>query len=147
MVQLHDPESSRQLIRDRLISKKWWVLLLPGDIPPFLSTLEERCYSGERNADFEIMMGSIAGSGFCCVCMARKKWATPKKLSALLQESGCTITPESLRRRDILIFVEPGSDDDSIVSVFRWLGTRPGEPPISALVDGSEASNGQKDRF
>jgi hypothetical protein len=145
MVQLHDPESSRELIRERLISKQWWVLLFPGNIPSFLPTLEERFYNGKRNKDFDILVGALTHTGVNSVVMALKRWASPQKLASFFQEAGCPITLESLTQRDILAFAGSEADVSAINFIFDWLRTRPGEPPIPALVDGPEASNGRRE--
>jgi hypothetical protein len=139
MVQLHDSESSREIIRDRLTSKQWWVLIFPGDIPSFLPVLEERFYNGKRNKDFQVMVGALAHTGVNSVCMALKKWASPPKLASFFQEAGHPITLESLRQRDILAFAGSEADVSAINFVFDWLRTRPGESPIPALVEGPEA--------
>jgi hypothetical protein len=76
MVMLQDEESVRALIRERLISKMWWVIV-PGRVTGLLSRLEEQFYSGERNEDFHLLVGSIPGSNACCVALALKKWAPP----------------------------------------------------------------------
>jgi hypothetical protein len=135
MVLLQDEASVRGLIRERLISKKWWVIIPYGSSDGVLPLLEERFYSGERNGDFHLLVGPVADRSIYCVALGLKKWAPPKKLARLLQECGISIAPETLRQRDVLSLMGPGDDPSAIVSVLRWLQTRPGEEAIPALTE------------
>jgi hypothetical protein len=133
MVMVQDEEGARQMIRERLVSKKWWVIIPYGSTDRLLELLEERFYKGERNGDFHLLVGPIADRSIYCVCLALKKWAPPKRLARLLQECGIKVSPELLSQRDLLSFISPDDDPSAIVSVLRWLSTRPGEEAIPTL--------------
>jgi hypothetical protein len=127
---LADEETARQRIRDQLMSKDWWMFILPRGIPDFVEHLEEEFYSGERNADFHLITGSV-GAHFLCFCLAHKKWASPEVMAQLLEDAGRA--GGNLHQRDIIAVVSSDSDVEAANAVYHWLKDRPGEPEIPQL--------------
>jgi hypothetical protein len=101
-----DEMEARQLIRERVTSDAWWVLV-PGDDVGLEVTkaVEERFYRGARSRDFEVMMLPLE-AGAPGVVMARKVHCPADALAPLLRRitpNGQPIPGELLDRKNFIL--------------------------------------------
>lgn len=87
MVELHDEEGAKQKVRGYLDSHEWWMLIEP-DAGGWMTTLENRFYSGEANADFHLLLlpGVPELPLISALCFGKKTRCTPDQMSAFLCE-------------------------------------------------------------
>lgn len=105
-LQLLQEGASGSLLRHRLNSGKWWVIVGAHPMALDLATvLERRHYSGQANEDFEMLMcirSPFTPVGF--VAFAHKRRATAEQMAQCLQDAF------SLRRAP-----RPGSGQDILM--------------------------------
>lgn len=81
-------EETRGLLSERLLSRDWWTFLpLSPEGSALVAQVEQRHYSGDANADFEILMLNTP-MGMLSVAFARKTRMSARKLSRLLDAFG-----------------------------------------------------------
>jgi hypothetical protein len=129
-VGLLEGEDLRALVRKRVNSRQWWVILAyNASAYSLLERIEERFYQGHKAAGFEILfpvgppwftMGAIA--------FARKKDMSARNLLSIYrdaQQPGLTL--EDLQGRDILLPIEeeaPIEERHAVSLAARWFNAK-----------------------
>lgn len=104
-------EEGEAMVERMVASKEYWIIPTFADsTDDFMCELEERFYGGEKNDDFEVMLGPIRiGSLRVAGCaFAHKKHCPPDELARFINRRGADtrISPEELESRDLLIVDE-----------------------------------------
>lgn len=118
-VNLKGDEEMRQMVREKFLSKEWWLILWGrtkgGD---FIIDVENTYYVGEQSADFELLMGGFIPS-LWAVAFAKKKHMNAKQLVEIMNRNGMdTMTPELIGDRDI---IGPGITEDTMSEFANWM--------------------------
>jgi hypothetical protein len=126
---LMDEEDGREIVRERVASKEWY--LVPGISTvagQVMAEIEERFYmpGTEANADFEILMGCPY---IFSLTMARKSRAPYSEILDLVDpnRTGIRVAPQTVpqEQQDILIMFDEDTDvltvTDQVVAFFNWV--------------------------
>ncbi|MGE5607807.1 MAG: hypothetical protein ACM359_00995 [Bacillota bacterium] len=119
---LLDTEGMRQLIKARLDSRQWWVIVAgpSQDRGRFTHRLESEHYAGTAGADFETLLVPNPRLGLITIFLARKLRCLPGEIETLITQcSGGPLTGQmDLTRQDVII-ISDGPDAAKLLA--RWL--------------------------
>jgi hypothetical protein len=110
---LYDEAQAKAAVNEYLESKGWWVLMDPEGTG-HIETIEAKYYSGEKNADFHMLLMPNVVPGFPLFAMAfaNKTLCPAKDLAATLVESGLPSTEGEveamLETQDVLFIADKG---------------------------------------
>ena len=86
-MQLNTPSQTRQAIRGKLRTGNWWLLIPVGESGRDICRyIEDKYYSGKKNADFHIILGTHPEHGTAAVFLAAKKHLPMSALKRLYLE-------------------------------------------------------------
>lgn len=104
---LLDSTDAAVLLRQRLLSRQWWIFVLVQRAGlPFMVELERRHYAGKKNRDFEMMaLPFVAGLGIVGIGQTHKKRLSARQLSRLFDEAEMSRQAEDVARgeRDVVL--------------------------------------------
>ena len=126
-VSLLSEDDGIALIRQRLRSRKWWMLLgIDNHSTGWMSAIESRFYSGKKGRDFDLVMVIAPGRAVIGVALAKKTRMSPSQLSAFIaKESGQPpMNDELLTEKDCLCITADQSE--RAVAMVTWLHNRVG---------------------
>jgi hypothetical protein len=110
---LFSREDFRDVLRDRLLSRRWWTFLSVGGMGlDFLNAVERKHYWGKANKFFEMSILSAIehGLGILNLTFASKHRMTVRQLASHFDVWGLLHQAEALARdpnADIIIMVKP----------------------------------------
>jgi hypothetical protein len=124
----------RQLIKARLDSHEWWVLVSgpSQDQSGLIRRLEATHYAGEAGTDFETLLIPDTRLGLVAVFLARKLRCLPSEMQAVLQRHSGAPLPGStvdLSKRDLFIISD---DRRTAAALTKWLAELIGETNLEA---------------
>jgi hypothetical protein len=105
---LFDEHDAARAVSEKLDSHEWWVFVGASGALPLI---EEQFYSGDANADFEVMIGppvgpfrdAFPGVRFLPLAFARKRRMSASQLARFVSaEGGARVTAAELERRDVI---------------------------------------------
>lgn len=118
-IDLIDDKQIKQLLKDRLRSREWWLFIAPdmrGN--ELMAIIEKRFYSGDANADFELIMQMHQELGLYAIVLAKKSHLPKAKLAKLIG-----VTVEELAERDVICPRESQAEQTAIIKfISHWLG-------------------------
>lgn len=101
----------KERVSKLMVARNHWVILPGLSGAGRLIELEETFYSGEKNEDFDMMLGVLGGNEYICPCLAiafaDKRHLDAETFAAWLSERYDStpegaITPETLKDKDII---------------------------------------------
>jgi len=115
-VELSSPSESRQLIRGKLRTGNWWLFISVGERGSDMRTLiENKYYSGKKNKDFDLIIGTHPEYGMAVVCLGAKKHLPMSVAGRMYKDSlrGDAIPLEHLETRNVITLTGPDGESDN----------------------------------
>jgi len=116
-MQLNTPSQTRQEIRGKLRTGNWWLLIPVGERGiDMCSYIEDKYYSGKKNADFHLILGTHPEHGMAAVFLGAKKHLPMSVVKTLYTDSpGISSTDdaiplEHLETRNVILLAS--ADDE-----------------------------------
>lgn len=101
---LYDDDETRTLLRSYFDSRDYWILPNVSEAgAEFARRIEERFYTGKKNADFHLVMGPMLPG--LAICFAHKKWLSAKRLEEFIHENGSTPNHPISTEQDIVLSI------------------------------------------
>lgn len=99
----HDDAHGR--LQTYVDSGAWWIVpQITSEALDVIRAIENRYYTGEANADFELLLGPLPPFGQLATAMFHKRRISPQQLAAVLVEHGSPDMAEQLAAGlDVLI--------------------------------------------
>jgi hypothetical protein len=117
---LFDAADAARFLSEKLDSREWWVFIGASRV---LSAIEERHYSGEANADFQVLIGPPAGpfvdvfpnALLLPLTFAHKRHMNSAELARMLRSQGAIpeVLAADLESRDVLYMYETDGSEEA----------------------------------
>jgi len=92
----------KKLLRDKIESWEWWILLPEPDCAYLIEELEERFYSDEASADFAAVLGMSEFGLFSIYTGHKRRMSAQDLIDLIGNRSHLPITLGQLRKHDII---------------------------------------------
>lgn len=121
---LTDEQGARQIVREKVFSKNWWLILwVHGVAGEFVSEIERLHYSGAKNEGFELMMVPMPPL-FALVFALKKHMSVNDLLKIMNRNIDNKLTVEDLADRDLIC---PNVDLETLGRFSAWVGDPEGD--------------------
>jgi hypothetical protein len=105
-------EQTREILKPLFDDRRHWIIVAHILASPLITTIEQKYYLGDKNADFTLITTFWRGQVYALVA-ARKRWMQPYQLRSLIKQMTKLHIGE-LERRDLYVPAPPQFLDDAI---------------------------------